>query len=49
MVSGTVELSDSVFFIITTVAEAIGMIVYSFTIVCFPIVNLSFLLVGLYS
>ena len=33
-------LSDSTFFTITIVAEAILTIVDSFTIVCFPIMNL---------
>ena len=33
-------LSDSAFFTITIVAEAILTIVESFTIVCFPIMNL---------
>ena len=36
----SVVLSDSAFFTITIVAEAILTIVDSFTIVCFPIINL---------
>ena len=40
-------LSDSAFFTITIVAEALLTIVDSFTIVCFPVINLLNLLVGL--
>ena len=44
-----VVLSDGAFLTITIVAEAILTIIDSFMIVCFPIMNLLIVLVGLYS